>query len=193
MPAASASRARDARSAAVSAIAAIEMRSKAVISGELVLYPSYARVKRRSLGGGVVERTPQVETAERAVRAPGLRDALEVRGPGKIVQPVLDLHRPPDAEVAGGDHVRAAEVKHEKHLCRPWSDPFDLDELRDDVLVGEIGQPGEIQAPVVDALRQDLARLRSEEHTSELQSPMYLVCRLLLEKKKKQHARRRQQ
>src|SRR5437762_8896364 len=28
-------------------------------------------------------------------------------------------------------------------------------------------------------------RDRSEEHTSELQSPMYLVCRLLLEKKKK--------
>src|SRR5437879_5312797 len=27
------------------------------------------------------------------------------------------------------------------------------------------------------------AELRSEEHTSELQSPMYLVCRLLLEKK----------
>src|SRR5437879_7258199 len=27
-------------------------------------------------------------------------------------------------------------------------------------------------------------RMRSEEHTSELQSPMYLVCRLLLEKKK---------
>src|SRR5437764_6829956 len=29
------------------------------------------------------------------------------------------------------------------------------------------------------------AFFRSEEHTSELQSPMYLVCRLLLEKKKK--------
>src|SRR2546425_7532991 len=28
---------------------------------------------------------------------------------------------------------------------------------------------------------------RSEEHTSELQSLAYLVCRLLLEKKKKQH------
>src|SRR5437879_7952009 len=28
--------------------------------------------------------------------------------------------------------------------------------------------------------------VRSEEHTSELQSPMYLVCRLLLEKKKQQ-------
>ena len=28
--------------------------------------------------------------------------------------------------------------------------------------------------------------IRSEEHTSELQSRQYLVCRLLLEKKKKQ-------
>src|SRR5438094_6576648 len=34
-------------------------------------------------------------------------------------------------------------------------------------------------------------KFRSEEHTSELQSPYDLVCRLLLEKKK-QHARRRQ-
>src|SRR5690348_17927741 len=31
---------------------------------------------------------------------------------------------------------------------------------------------------------------RSEEHTSELQSPVHLVCRLLLEKKKK-HIQRR--
>src|SRR5438876_8247556 len=30
-----------------------------------------------------------------------------------------------------------------------------------------------------------VGRLRSEEHTSELQSPVHLVCRLLLEKKKK--------
>src|SRR5690242_21077801 len=32
---------------------------------------------------------------------------------------------------------------------------------------------------------QRLARVRSEEHTSELQSHVNLVCRLLLEKKKK--------
>src|SRR6266446_7745953 len=31
------------------------------------------------------------------------------------------------------------------------------------------------------------SRGRSEEHTSELQSPCNLVCRLLLEKKKKKH------
>src|SRR5437763_4646929 len=33
--------------------------------------------------------------------------------------------------------------------------------------------------------------VRSEEHTSELQSPMYLVCRLLLEKKKNIKKRKR--
>src|SRR4051812_44665564 len=35
------------------------------------------------------------------------------------------------------------------------------------------------------AAARDLYRLRSEEHTSELQSHVNLVCRLLLEKKKK--------
>src|SRR5258708_31230498 len=34
-------------------------------------------------------------------------------------------------------------------------------------------------------------RIRSEEHTSELQSPDHLVCRLLLEKKKIKPSRRR--
>src|SRR2546426_3702184 len=34
---------------------------------------------------------------------------------------------------------------------------------------------------------RDLERKRSEEHTSELQSPCNLVCRLLLEKKKEKN------
>src|SRR5437879_10110322 len=40
------------------------------------------------------------------------------------------------------------------------------------------GGPVQDQVSLIDALR----KTRSEEHTSELQSPMYLVCRLLLEK-----------
>src|SRR3712207_7287494 len=50
------------------------------------------------------------------------------------------------------------------------------------------------EQPVVanDARRERVVRLdRSEEHTSELQSRQYLVCRLLLEKKKTRHARPR--
>src|SRR3712207_7630412 len=37
------------------------------------------------------------------------------------------------------------------------------------------------------AMRPSGMRERSEEHTSELQSRQYLVCRLLLEKKKNHH------
>src|SRR5690348_17799968 len=40
-------------------------------------------------------------------------------------------------------------------------------------------------SPAYDALGADWSD-RSEEHTSELQSPVHLVCRLLLEKKKEQ-------
>src|SRR5207244_8471113 len=43
-------------------------------------------------------------------------------------------------------------------------------------------------AEAYDELPPDMReRLRSEEHTSELQSPDHLVCRLLLEKKKQSH------
>src|SRR2546429_5170377 len=45
-----------------------------------------------------------------------------------------------------------------------------------------------VEFPVALAKRfQPFPMLRSEEHTSELQSRLHLVCRLLLEKKKKQH------
>src|SRR5947208_4378062 len=37
------------------------------------------------------------------------------------------------------------------------------------------------------------ARARSEEHTSELQSPDHLVCRLLLEKKKEEYKKKNKQ
>src|SRR5258707_13035042 len=40
-------------------------------------------------------------------------------------------------------------------------------------------------AIAIDAHAATKSRQRSEEHTSELQSRQYLVCRLLLEKKKK--------
>src|SRR2546422_3802423 len=49
-----------------------------------------------------------------------------------------------------------------------------------DVMDGWIFKPG---YPLVSA-RLEGRELRSEEHTSELQSRLHLVCRLLLEKKK---------
>src|SRR3712207_6960814 len=46
------------------------------------------------------------------------------------------------------------------------------------------GAGGEREAAAGPRGRADHERVRSEEHTSELQSRQYLVCRLLLEKKK---------
>src|SRR6266498_5623055 len=50
--------------------------------------------------------------------------------------------------------------------------------------------PDAATASVIDYSLHPGFRQRSEEHTSELQSPPHLVCRLLLEKKKKPQARR---
>src|SRR2546422_8442685 len=50
---------------------------------------------------------------------------------------------------------------------------------------GEVDGNGEAVARVEPGLARD-RRVRSEEHTSELQSRLHLVCRLLLEKKKKE-------
>src|SRR3712207_9200594 len=47
-------------------------------------------------------------------------------------------------------------------------------------LLGERG----LDEVILAALLQGFDGVRSEEHTSELQSRQYLVCRLLLEKKK---------
>src|SRR3712207_8456479 len=52
--------------------------------------------------------------------------------------------------------------------------------VHDEVLPGH--RPGHL--PVVATDRRVVGDARSEEHTSELQSRQYLVCRLLLEKKK---------
>src|SRR5690606_40757999 len=61
----------------------------------------------------------------------------------------------------------------------PWvRAPVDADVLR--------GRSAHVLAAVdVERLPGDETRLRSEEHTSELQSRENLVCRLLLEKKKR--------
>src|SRR3712207_7961025 len=81
----------------------------------------------------------------------------------------------------GGEVVRAAESRHSlirhRHVTplvargRPCPSPECLP------------VPGSFTHPARDNYSDGGGR-RSEEHTSELQSRQYLVCRLLLEKKK---------
>src|SRR5258708_11375039 len=83
---------------------------------------------------------------------------------------------------------RSRELPDEGRSDEPWQ-RLSNGTLR--IIAGTPGAPVDAARQAVDACSrvaqrsQELAR--SEEHTSELQSPDHLVCRLLLEKKK--HAR----
>src|SRR2546430_7711148 len=54
------------------------------------------------------------------------------------------------------------------------------------IVFGERGDQALVAGQRGQHLRRRTGNMRSEEHTSELQSQSNLVCRLLLEKKKKQ-------
>src|SRR5438309_11155146 len=63
----------------------------------------------------------------------------------------------------------------------------DLHELHEGRRAGNVGIPARDtghSGTVIDLGGRDAGAVRSEEHTSELQSQFHLVCRLLLEKKK---------
>src|SRR5690625_6210275 len=59
-----------------------------------------------------------------------------------------------------------------------------LSQLRVQIEFRLLNRPPVIPGRIETSVGADLAILRSEEHTSELQSRGHLVCRLLLEKKK---------
>src|SRR3989454_10515448 len=71
--------------------------------------------------------------------------------------------------------------------------PTHLDQRPDLAKLGAVhpSRPLRLKTPPASSPRtaesQRVGDLRSEEHTSELQSPCNLVCRLLLEKKKTNH------
>src|SRR5438552_14782281 len=54
----------------------------------------------------------------------------------------------------------------------------------------DVAHPGALLVSMNQAGFIETSSARSEEHTSELQSPDHLVCRLLLEKKKKKKYRK---
>src|SRR5438876_8546402 len=93
--------------------------------------------------------------------------ALDFRG---LVRPVVIQHQV-QFLVPGKVPVQAAQEPQEFLMAMPAT------ALSDDFAVQYI-ERGEERGGSV-----PLVVVRSEEHTSELQSPVHLVCRLLLEKK----------
>src|SRR5256885_11715818 len=70
-------------------------------------------------------------------------------------------------------------------IARPYADAlFKASTQQGADLSGTVAWAEELAAIAANPQLRQLADDRSEEHTSELQSPCNLVCRLLLEKKK---------
>src|SRR5437762_3802514 len=97
---------------------------------------------------------------------------------------VFEVHEPADdsilhegvgeREVPVNDLPRQRGIRRSRELARALQSAVKQRRLR------------RVEARVfdspVDVIYEWMDTSRSEEHTSELQSPMYLVCRLLLEK-----------
>src|SRR3712207_7522350 len=94
------------------------------------------------------------------------------RPPRSTLFPYTTLFRsPPPAAVEGDEFERPATVLQQRRA------------VLDPVAGVEVGHPADRPLRRLMDVAADDA-VRSEEHTSELQSRQYLVCRLLLEKKK---------
>src|SRR5690348_17610940 len=94
------------------------------------------------------------------------------------------------------DHVMLEQERLDQRLSRAWAPVSHLHAVADTPeLRAAYEQAEEKITDFASGLGQNRAlyaavQARSEEHTSELQSPVHLVCRLLLEKKKKKNKRK---
>src|SRR5437763_9691851 len=123
------------------------------------------------LGLGSASATPRIKVLKLSITNP----SEQVRLAEDVVISVAELKRIAPEFKAGDAIVTtsdASTLEGDARTLQTIELPSQADDLdgdnKNDELVFQIG-----------------LKPRSEEHTSELQSPMYLVCRLLLEKKKK--------
>src|SRR2546427_8214932 len=100
------------------------------------------------------------------------------------------IRRPPRSTLFPYTTLFRSSETGRHHAGEGKGDVAEVNPLSDDVAIA-----AELALPEVVADQRDLrstrhslcAQVRSEEHTSELQSQSNLVCRLLLEKKKTTH------
>src|SRR3712207_7960050 len=73
-------------------------------------------------------------------------------------------------------------ARHQRQIIELGYEGVTVEQVLEQRLRREVWKPKATAAVALKAVED--ATVRSEEHTSELQSRQYLVCRLLLEKKK---------
>src|SRR2546429_5812035 len=69
----------------------------------------------------------------------------------------------------------------------PYTTLFRSERRKGRMTVEELAARAGVSSGLISQIERGKGNPRSEEHTSELQSRLHLVCRLLLEKKKQRH------
>src|SRR2546429_5219969 len=163
------------------------IRDVAVTGVQTCALPIYRSSLKAFRGPGMKEGLRILEKIKKEFKVPVLTDIHEA-SQAEAVAEVCDilqipafLARQTDLLIAAGKTARIINIKKGQFLS-----PWDMDNAAEKVestgnkkiILTERGTSFGYQNLVVDM------RSRSEEHTSELQSRLHLVCRLLLEKKK---------
>src|SRR2546429_2574463 len=131
--------------------------------------------------------TPQLQQAIRLLQLPALELQAHIR---ELLETNVMLEPTEEAESTGTFEVQVTAAEHSQPAERAAESRVEvLEESWSEHGAGPAetpwsGDDEERQQEYADASGQSLQD-RSEEHTSELQSRLHLVCRLLLEKKKK--------
>src|SRR2546422_4494827 len=99
-----------------------------------------------------------------------------------MCSPPLPPPPPPPRGAGGGPPLKAAPPRARAGGGPPGRPPPPLRRVLE---AGDRHRGPRLGEPIGDLDVAPLPDARSEEHTSELQSRLHLVCRLLLEKKKK--------
>src|SRR5690348_93187 len=131
-----------------------------------------------------------------AARAPADASPMEIYSPPPPLEaapPGLDESQPeetppPAAIAAPGSQIPTPPTSNRIALVLPLDEPAfarAAGAVRDGFLDAAAAAGRGDDCVVIAHRSNDVVGARSEEHTSELQSPVHLVCRLLLEKKKK--------
>src|SRR5256885_17156448 len=109
------------------------------------------------------------------------------RPPRSTLFPYTTLFRSQAAEQPGGEPEKQRQADRGEPAAVAHHAGQRRLHLREDLIgvaAGRRREEARQQLVQLHLVRRDLMLDRSEEHTSELQSPCNLVCRLLLEKKK---------
>src|SRR5437879_6851213 len=122
----------------------------------------------------VLEGTDLLTLPEQSMgRIRGAKVAMIFQDPRSSLNPLMRI----------GDQLARVYALHQRISRRAaWQEAIDM--LRRVGIAGPARVARSYAHQLSGGMCQRVMIGRSEEHTSELQSPMYLVCRLLLEKKK---------